>query len=240
MMLSKPAVLSFIAASLLGQTTSPAQTNPVELKRTTPPRTFVDTFDFDSNVKALQQTQPVDIERPVAGSSEGPRPGSSPLVPKGYKPPADVALSSTAQQAVQFSASWRAQQNAAAPGPDGRVLLAFGAGLPTVFARRSVSVLLNCSRAKSWKANRRSAIQFVGIFRLPPTAKARRAPLSLCLSPKCLAWTRTFLSRPIAGPTMSGWSPKPKTTCRAWRSSTTTMTGARSGRSTLRNRSAKS
>ena len=128
----KPVVLFFIAASLLGQTTSPAQTNPVELKRTAPSKTFVDSFDFDSNVKALLQTQPVDVERPATGSSEGPKPGSSPLVPKGYKPPADVALSSTAQQAVQFSASWRAQQNAAAPGPDGRVLLAFGAGLPTV------------------------------------------------------------------------------------------------------------
>jgi P-type conjugative transfer protein TrbG len=80
----------------------------------------------------LQQTQPVDIERPAAVSSERPKADSSPLVPKGYKPAADVALSSTAQQAVQFSASWRAQQNAAAPGPDGRVLLAFGAGLPTV------------------------------------------------------------------------------------------------------------
>jgi P-type conjugative transfer protein TrbG len=41
-------------------------------------------------------------------------------------------LSATAQQAVEFSASWRAQQNGAAPGPDGRVLFAFGAGLPTV------------------------------------------------------------------------------------------------------------
>jgi type IV secretion system protein VirB9 len=43
-----------------------------------------------------------------------------------------VPLSTTAQQAVQFSAAWRAQQDGAAPGPDGRVLFAFGAGLPTV------------------------------------------------------------------------------------------------------------
>jgi P-type conjugative transfer protein TrbG len=132
MMPSKPVVLFFIAASLLGQTTTPVQTRPFEVKRTAPPKTFVDSFDFDSNVKALQQTQPVDSERPVAGTSQEPRVGTSPSVPKSYKPPADVALSSTAQQAVQFSASWRAQQNAAAPGPDGRVLLAFGAGLPTV------------------------------------------------------------------------------------------------------------
>ena len=47
-------------------------------------------------------------------------------------PATDVMLTDTAKQAVQFSASWRAQQNQPAPGPDGRVLFAFGAGLPTV------------------------------------------------------------------------------------------------------------
>ncbi len=60
------------------------------------------------------------------------RPTGQSAVPEGYRPTTDVALSATAQQAVEFSASWRAQQNGAAPGPDGRVLFAFGAGLPTV------------------------------------------------------------------------------------------------------------
>jgi type IV secretion system protein TrbG len=124
-----------VTASLSGQTTPPTSKAPIELKRTTQPaqnqKTFVDTFDFDANVKALQHSTPTQNERPDA-TLPIPKTGSPPSVPKGYQPPADVALSSTAQQAVQFSASWRAQQNAASPGADGRLLLAFGAGLPTV------------------------------------------------------------------------------------------------------------
>jgi type IV secretion system protein VirB9 len=112
-------ILFPVAVTLCAQTT---QQNP---------KTFVDTFDFDANVRALQQATPGDAERP-ATSPPNPKAKGSTSVPKGYQPPADVPLSGTAEQAVQFSASWRAQQNAAAPGPDGRVLLAFGAGLPTV------------------------------------------------------------------------------------------------------------
>ena len=122
-------------ASLWGQTTTPAPKGPMELKRTTPAapsqKTFVDSFDFDANVRALQQSAPAGSERSTAMPLV-PVLSGSPSVPKGYEPPADVALSGTAQQAVRFSANWRAQENAAAPGPDGRVLLAFGAGLPTV------------------------------------------------------------------------------------------------------------
>jgi type IV secretion system protein VirB9 len=68
---------------------------------------------------------------PEAGSAPPPARGES-AVPKDYQPAADVTLSATARQAVEFSAAWRAQNNGAAPGPDGRVLFAFGAGLPVV------------------------------------------------------------------------------------------------------------
>jgi type IV secretion system protein TrbG len=90
--------------------------------------TFVDQFDFGANVRALSNSmQPL----PEAGGPSAAAHGQ-PAVPPGYHAPTDVTLSATAQQAVEFSASWRAQQNGAAPGPDGRVLFAFGAGLPSV------------------------------------------------------------------------------------------------------------
>jgi P-type conjugative transfer protein TrbG len=114
---------------------------PVEVKRKPPNptgvdqngKTFVDVFDFDANVKALQQTgEPRGDQASTVKSAPVPKSSGSPSVPPGYHAPSDIELSSTAQQAVEFSAAWRAQQNAAAPGPDGRILLAFGAGLPTV------------------------------------------------------------------------------------------------------------
>jgi type IV secretion system protein VirB9 len=90
--------------------------------------TFVDQFDFGANVRALANSmQPSPEVGAPPTAAHGPA-----AVPSGYHAPTDVTLSPTAQQAVEFSASWRAQQNGAAPGPDGRVLFAFGAGLPTV------------------------------------------------------------------------------------------------------------
>jgi type IV secretion system protein TrbG len=121
-----------------------APNSAVEVKRTPPAavqeapkaNTFVDHFDFDANVQALQRsTGTLSVPAP---SSKVPNMLPPPLVhgesavPQGYHAVTDVTLSSTAQQAVQFSAAWRSQQNGATPGPDGRVLFAFGAGLPTV------------------------------------------------------------------------------------------------------------
>jgi Conjugal transfer protein len=90
--------------------------------------TFADHFDFGANVRALEQS----MEAPAAAGATPAATRGTSVVPEGYRPATDAALSATAQQAVEFSASWRAQQNGAAPGPDGRVLFAFGAGLPTV------------------------------------------------------------------------------------------------------------
>jgi len=131
----------FTVRALFGQTSSvdpqnPSPSSAVELKRTqaapfaaTPNvGNFFDQFDFGANVRALAQS----METPAASGATVPTTHGQPAVPPGYHPTTDVTLSSTAQQAVEFSASWRAQQNGAAPGPDGRVLFAFGAGLPTV------------------------------------------------------------------------------------------------------------
>ncbi len=88
----------------------------------------VDQFDFDANVRALANS----VNKPADTELNAPANQSPSSVPSSYRPATDVKLSGTAQQAVDFSASWRALQNGPAPGPDGRVLFAFGAGLPTV------------------------------------------------------------------------------------------------------------
>lgn len=135
------AVSIFIARALFGQASpsgpeSAAPNSVVRVQRTpaipashTPKTdTFVDHFDFGANVRALADSMQTSTE---VGAAPAP-PNGTLLVPPGYRPPTDVTLSPTARQAVEFSASWRAEQNDATPGPDGRVLFAFGAGLPTV------------------------------------------------------------------------------------------------------------
>lgn len=52
--------------------------------------------------------------------------------PAGYKPITDVMLSPTATDAVRVSEGFRAESNPPSPGPDGRVIYTFGAGLATL------------------------------------------------------------------------------------------------------------
>jgi type IV secretion system protein VirB9 len=52
--------------------------------------------------------------------------------PPGYKPKTDVSLSPTATEAVRVSTEFRTESNPTAPGPDGRVIYTFGAGLATL------------------------------------------------------------------------------------------------------------
>ena len=62
---------------------------------------------------------------------QGPSVAVSPP-PAGYKPKTDVALSPTATEAVRVSEGFRAESNPPSPGPDGRVVYTFGAGLATL------------------------------------------------------------------------------------------------------------
>src|SRR5207247_480916 len=62
---------------------------------------------------------------------QGPSVAVSPP-PAGYKPKTDVVLSPTATEAVRVSAGFRAESNTPSPGPDGRVIYTFGAGLATL------------------------------------------------------------------------------------------------------------
>lgn len=75
---------------------------------------------------AQGQTLPTNED---SGSLPGAASGTA---PKDLRPKADVPLTSTALEAVRVSERWQGEKNAPSPGPDGRVMYSFGAGLPTV------------------------------------------------------------------------------------------------------------
>jgi type IV secretion system protein VirB9 len=52
--------------------------------------------------------------------------------PKDFHPKTDVPLTETALEAVRVSKRWQGETNAPSPGPDGRVIYSYGAGLPTI------------------------------------------------------------------------------------------------------------
>lgn len=100
------------SAWMLSAQSQPPARPPAEVKRVPP---------------AVQGQIPPKIEDP--GSLPGPTSGPA---PKDLRPKADVPLSSTALEAVRVSERWQGEKNAPSPGPDGRVMYSFGAGLPTV------------------------------------------------------------------------------------------------------------
>src|ERR1035441_9497237 len=52
--------------------------------------------------------------------------------PKDFHPKTDVPLTETALEAIRVSKRWQGETNAPSPGPDGRVIYSYGAGLPTI------------------------------------------------------------------------------------------------------------
>ena len=125
---------------LLGQT-SPPQPNPPKqgptVKRTPPPAKEVtpavppllQQYDFGAQVRALEGSDaPASSEvKPVFVRADVPKQSAGELQTR-----SEIQLNQTAQDAVRMSETWRGGQNAPAAGPDGRVLYAFGAGLPVV------------------------------------------------------------------------------------------------------------
>jgi type IV secretion system protein VirB9 len=110
-----------------GQTPAPTQAKePALLQR----------YDFGGQLQVLQDPTGLDARKPAnpvpagpvapAGAVTGDKP------PKDFQPAADVPLNSTALDAVHVSESWRVAHNAPATGADGRVLYAYGAGLPII------------------------------------------------------------------------------------------------------------
>ena len=95
---------------------------PVPVTRTPAPQTLPNLQDIAASVQALEQAEPA---VPSLSKPETP-------VPKDFKPRTDVPLSPTAAAAVLASQQWGSQPNTPAAGADGRVLYAYGAGMPTV------------------------------------------------------------------------------------------------------------
>jgi P-type conjugative transfer protein TrbG len=86
-------------------------------------------YDFGGQLRTLEDpvSLPPDVTPQLAapGTSVGP-------VPKNYHPKSDIPLTATALEAVRVSESWQGERNPPSPGPDGRVMYSYGAGLPTV------------------------------------------------------------------------------------------------------------
>ena len=101
------------------QPPAPKQTGPV-----------IQNYDFGGQVRVLQDPSAMDAPK-VPGPSTGHAEVDG-KAPEGYQPRTDVSLNKTALEAVRMSENWRGGQNAPAAGPDGRVLFAYGAGLPIV------------------------------------------------------------------------------------------------------------
>jgi P-type conjugative transfer protein TrbG len=65
-------------------------------------------------------------------STTAPPPAVSPEVPRTFEAKRDVALNATGMEAVVLSREWAESRNVPAPGKDGRVMYAYGGGLPIV------------------------------------------------------------------------------------------------------------
>jgi type IV secretion system protein VirB9 len=124
----------------MGQTSTPGANDaksPVAAKRTPPPGKqqpqpvppVLQQYDFSAQLRALEGADAPGAAaeaKPVFARTDFT--GPKPEVP----PRSDVQLTPTALEAVRMSETWRGGQNTPAAGADGRVLYAFGAGLPVV------------------------------------------------------------------------------------------------------------
>jgi type IV secretion system protein TrbG len=140
-MLSSRIVIGVTLSSvwmLSAQSQSPAQPQsgvkrvPPAGQGQTPPKNVppvLQQYDFGGQLRTLEDSgnSPTDVRPELAAPG-----ATSGAVPKDFRPKADVPLSATALEAVRVSESWQGEKNAPSPGPDGRVMYSYGAGLPTV------------------------------------------------------------------------------------------------------------
>ena len=120
---------------------SPA-TPPVQVKRVPATQTSsqkrdqvdpaIQNYDYGGQLRVLQDPTAMDPTKAAGPALPGVSPEIDGKVPKGFQPRTDVPLNPTALEAVRMSETWRGGQNTPATGPDGRVLFAYGAGLPIV------------------------------------------------------------------------------------------------------------
>ncbi len=135
-------VLAVSTSMGFGQSPSPPPklpSAPVQVKRVPaaqsspqmPP--LLQKYDFGGQLRLLEDPtamDPKEFANPAAPSAAPATADNK--APKNYQPRTDLPLSPTALEAVHVSETWRAGQNAPTSGKDGRVLYAYGAGLPVV------------------------------------------------------------------------------------------------------------
>ena len=136
---------------------APGQTTPKNL----PP--LLQQYDFGGQLRALDGSGLPSDAKPellVPGGPTG-------TAPKDFRPKSDVPLTATALEAVRVSERWQGEKNAPLPGPDGRVMYSFGAGLPTVVCAplRVCIIELQAERKRSSAMCCTSAIRSAGTFR---------------------------------------------------------------------------
>jgi type IV secretion system protein VirB9 len=116
------------SARMLSAQSQPAAEPPLGVKRVLPaakPQTPADLpplvlpDDFAAQLRSLED----------AGGQPGAPSGA---VPKDFRPKADIPLTPTALEAARVSERWRGEKDVPSPGPGGRVMYSFGAGLATV------------------------------------------------------------------------------------------------------------
>jgi hypothetical protein len=121
-----------------GSSATPVQVKRVPAGQTTPAPnqtpSLVQKYDFGGQLRILQDPTAMDPQNFVGPVPSAPasKPETDGKVPNGFQPRTDLPLNSTALEAVRMSDTWRAGQNTPAAGSDGRVLYAYGAGLPIV------------------------------------------------------------------------------------------------------------
>lgn len=128
---------SFVFAQASGS--AGGQQRPLSVKRQPPAADksppipqLLQKYNFSAQLQALQDPDP-GTAKAATTMSAGANPGvSGSNIPKDFRPRTDVPLSPTALEAVRMSETWRGGENTPATGADGRVLYAFGAGLPVV------------------------------------------------------------------------------------------------------------
>ena len=117
--------MSALLPILAGQT--PAQSERAPRPPVSVPP-LLQQYDFGAQLRTLENPGSL----PLGVTPQPATPGAPIAVPKDYHPKSDIALPITALEAVRVSENWREEKNAPSPGPDGRVMYSYGAGLPTV------------------------------------------------------------------------------------------------------------
>jgi P-type conjugative transfer protein TrbG len=122
--------------SLPSPSVTPAQPPPAVVKKEPVPS--LDMYPLAEAVRALKSGDAPKTSAakhaptlPALSPSATPPP-VSPEVPRAFEAKRDVALNATGVEAVMLSREWAESRNAPSPGKDGRVVYAYGGGLPVV------------------------------------------------------------------------------------------------------------